>query len=40
MVYWHRGRIASIEPAYWLGMTIPDDPVVGAPEPEVACPGS
>lgn len=38
MVYWYRGKIVSTAPAYWLGVTIPDGPVVGAPEPPVACP--
>jgi len=31
MVYWHRGRIVSTEPAYWLGIGIADDNIVGAP---------
>ena len=31
MVYWHRGKIVSTEPAYWLGFGIADGPVVGAP---------
>jgi len=40
MVYWNRGRIVSTQPAYWLGMIIADDPVVGAPEPPIVCPAT
>lgn len=40
MVYWDRGKIVSTEPAYWLGIGIADDPVIGAPTgPPEACVG-
>lgn len=38
LVYRSRGRVVSTEPAYWLGIQIISDPVVGAPaRPPEAC---